>query len=294
MMAKRNALGKGLGALIETDDNNGKIKRDAVNEIPLDKIKANPFQPRKQFENKALLEMAESIRELGIIQPITVSIKDDFFQLISGERRLRAARMAGLKNIPAYVRTADDQGLLEMALVENIQRENLDAMEIAISYERLMEECKLTQEKLSKRIGKNRSTISNYIRLLKLPPEVQLGIREQKITMGHARALINLADEETQLMVYKQTLKYNFSVRKVEEFVQELTSDKKQSQAKRKKQPEKELNNDWKKLEKHLSSHFNTEVKFNRNNKGKGKIVIPFENDDQLEQIVASLDKLDK
>src|SRR6056297_1040985 len=157
MMAKRNALGKGLGALIETDSNNGRIKRDAVNEIPVEKIKANPFQPRKQFDNVTLTEMADSIKELGIIQPITVSIKDDYFQLISGERRLRAARIAGLKTIPAFVRTADDQGLLEMALVENIQRENLDAMEIAISYERLMDECQLTQEKLSKRVGKNRS-----------------------------------------------------------------------------------------------------------------------------------------
>ncbi|MDA3819112.1 MAG: ParB/RepB/Spo0J family partition protein [Candidatus Delongbacteria bacterium] len=294
-MAKRNALGKGLGALIETDGNNGRIKRDAVNEIPVEKIKANPFQPRKQFDNVTLTEMADSIKELGIIQPITVSIKDDYFQLISGERRLRAARIAGLKTIPAFVRTADDQGLLEMALVENIQRENLDAMEIAISYERLMDECQLTQEKLSKRVGKNRSTISNYIRLLKLPPEVQLGIREQKITMGHARALINLADEETQLMVYKQILKYNFSVRKVEEFVQELTSDKKHDKPKSKKTSTSDsINNDWKKLEKHLSSHFNTNVKFNRNNKGKGKIVIPFENDEQLEQIVASLDKLDR
>ncbi|MFO7790866.1 MAG: ParB/RepB/Spo0J family partition protein [Bacteroidota bacterium] len=293
-MAKRNALGKGLGALIETDSNDGQIKRDAVNEIPLDKIKANPFQPRKQFDDESLHELAESIKELGIIQPLTVSIKDDFFQLISGERRLRSARIAGLKSVPAYVRTADDQGLLEMALVENIQREDLDAMEIAISYERLMEECQLTQEKLSKRIGKNRSTISNYIRLLKLPPEVQLGIREHKITMGHARSLINLKDESTQLMVYNQILKYNFSVRKVEEFVQELNNDNKPnktSQKTTKSTPEK---GEWKSLEKHLSSHFNTRVKFNRNNKGKGKIVIPFENDEHLEQIVASLDKLDK
>ncbi|MGC9331986.1 MAG: ParB/RepB/Spo0J family partition protein [Bacteroidales bacterium] len=294
-MAKRNALGKGLGALIEIDSNNGRIKRDAVNEIPVEKIKTNPFQPRKQFDNVTLTEMADSIKELGIIQPITVSIKDDYFQLISGERRLRAARIAGLKTIPAFVRTADDQGLLEMALVENIQRENLDAMEIAISYERLMGECQLTQEKLSKRVGKNRSTISNYIRLLKLPPEVQLGIREKKITMGHARALINLNDEETQLMVYKQILKYNFSVRKVEEFVQDLTSDKKQDKPTSKKSLKPDsINNDWEKLEKHLASHFNTNVKFNRNNKGKGKIVIPFENDEQLEQIVATLDKLDR
>src|SRR6056297_2024588 len=288
-MAKRNALGKGLGALIETDNNDGKIKRDAVNEIPVEKITANPFQPRKQFHEEALEELAASIKELGIIQPITVSLKDDKFQLISGERRLKAAKIAGLKSVPAFVRTADDQGLLEMALVENIQRENLDAMEIAISYDRLMEECKLTQEKLSERIGKKRSTISNYIRLLKLPPEIQLGIREHKITMGHARALINLKDEETQLMVYNQILKYGFSVRKVEEFVNELNSEK--NEKKQKKQKKSDKSNEWNSLEKHLSDYFDTSVKFNRNNKGKGKIVIPFENDEELEKIVAALDK---
>ncbi|MFO7878795.1 MAG: ParB/RepB/Spo0J family partition protein [Bacteroidota bacterium] len=296
-MAKRNALGKGLGALIETDTNNGRIKRDAVNEIPLEKIEANPFQPRKQFDEEALQELSTSIKELGIIQPITVSLKEDKFQLISGERRLRAAQMAGLKSVPAYVRTADDQGLLEMALVENIQRENLDAMEIAISYERLMEECKLTQEKLSDRIGKKRSTISNYIRLLKLPPEVQLGIREHKISMGHARALINLKDEETQLMVFNQILKYGFSVRKVEEFVKELNStDKKEDNNKKDKTRKSTQKNPdaWNSLEKHLSDYFDTEVKFNRNNKGKGKIVIQFDNDEQLEKIVAALDNTDK
>jgi ParB family chromosome partitioning protein len=291
-MAKRNALGKGLGALIETDNNDGKIKRDAVNEIPVGKITANPFQPRKQFNEEALEELAASIKELGIIQPITVSLKDDQFQLISGERRLKAAKMAGLKAVPAFVRTADDQGLLEMALVENIQRENLDAMEIAISYERLMEECKLTQEKLSERVGKKRSTISNYIRLLKLPPEVQLGIREHKITMGHARALINLKDEETQLMVYNQILKYGFSVRKVEEFVNELNSEKNESKKDKSSKTSKTGKADeWNSLQKHLSEYFDTSVKFNRNNKGKGKIVIPFENDEQLEKIVAALDK---
>jgi ParB family chromosome partitioning protein len=294
-MAKRNALGRGLGALIETDDNDGKIKRDAVNEIPLEIIEANPFQPRTEFDEEALAELADSIRELGIIQPITVSIKDDKFQLISGERRLRAAKIAGLKKIPAYVRTTDDQGLLEMALVENIQRENLDAMEIAISYQRLMDECKLTQETLSERVGKKRSTVANYLRLLNLPPEVQLGIREKKISMGHARALINLKDEETRLMVYNQTLKYDFSVRKVEEFVRELNLEEKKNQSNSEKsEPIKKTAEEYESLQEHLSNYFHTDVKFARNNKGKGKIVIPFGNDEQLERIIAALDKLDK
>ncbi|MDA3911524.1 MAG: ParB/RepB/Spo0J family partition protein [Bacteroidales bacterium] len=294
-MAKRNALGRGLGALIETDDNDGRIRRDAVNEIPLEIIEANPFQPRTEFDEEALAELADSIRELGIIQPITVSIKDDKFQLISGERRLRAAKIAGLKKIPAYVRTADDQGLLEMALVENIQRENLDAMEIAISYQRLMDECKLTQETLSERVGKKRSTVANYLRLLNLPPEVQLGIREKKISMGHARALINLKDEETRLMVYNQTLKYDFSVRKVEEFVRELNLEEKKNQTTAEKtKPVKKTAEEYESLQKHLSDYFHTDVKFARNTKGKGKIVIPFGNDEQLERIIAALDKLDK
>lgn len=294
-MAKRNALGRGLGALIEVDDNDGKIKRDAVNEIPVDIIEANPYQPRTEFDKDTLDELANSIRELGIIQPITVSIKDDKFQLISGERRLRASKLAGLKKIPAYVRTSDDQGLLEMALVENIQRENLDAMEIAISYQRLMDECSLTQEALSERVGKKRSTVANYIRLLNLPPQVQLGIRAKKISMGHARALINLKDIETQLMVYNQTLKYDFSVRRVEEFVRELNHEEKKNQkAGEKAKPVRKSAAEYESLQNHLSNYFHTDVKFLRNKKGKGKIEIPFGNDEQLERIIAALDKLDK
>lgn len=293
-MAKRNVLGRGLSALIETDVADGRIKLDAVNEIPVDKIKANPYQPRTQFDEGSLKELSKSIKKLGIIQPITVSIVDDGFQLISGERRLRASKLAGLEMVPAYVRTADDQGLLEMALVENIQRENLDAIEIAISYQRLMDECSLTQELLSDRVGKNRSTISNHIRLLNLPPEIQLGIRERKVAMGHARALINLKDEETQLMVFHQIIKYDFSVRKVEEFVRELNIEEKKPAKPVKKKSPVRTTEEYLSLQKHLSDYFHTEVKFARNNKGKGKIVIPFSNDEQLERVVAALDKLDK
>jgi len=278
-MAKRNALGRGLGALIETEDKDGKIRRDAVNEIPLSEIEANPFQPRSKFDEIALNELADSIKELGIIQPLTVRLLDDKFQLISGERRLRAAKIAGLKTVPAYVRTADDQGLLEMALVENIQRENL---------------CKLTQETLSDRVGKKRSTVANYLRLLSLPPEIQLGIREKKISMGHARAIINLKDTDTQMMVYDQILKYDFSVRKVEEFVRELNTESAPVKVEKKDKKMPVTESEYEKLQAHLSGYFHTDVKFLRNAKGKGKIVIPFNDDEQLERIIAALDKLDK
>ena len=200
-MAKRNALGKGLGALIEDAGNeNNQYQADAVNELSLELIEVNPYQPRTNFDEGALQELASSIKEIGVIQPITVrQISEEQFQLITGERRFRAARMAGVNKIPAFIRTADDQAMLEMALVENIQREDLDAIEVAISYQRLIEECELTQENLSGRVGKKRATISNYLRLLKLPAEIQLGIRDRKISMGHARALINIEDPDKQL-----------------------------------------------------------------------------------------------
>ncbi len=291
-MAKKNALGRGLDALMDTSDNNKYNLRKEANEININSIVSNPFQPRTNFDEKSLNEMASSIKELGVIQPITVRIlPDKNFQLIAGERRLRAAKIAGLKKIPAYIRTTNDQGLLEMALVENIQREDLDAIEIAISYQRLMNECSLTQEVLSTRIGKKRSTISNYVRLLNLPAKIQLGIREHKISMGHARALLAIEDDETKLMIFNQVLKYDFSVRKVEEVVKELNNQEIQEQKKNKrrifKSPE-----EYKQLQKHLSSYFVTDVVFKRNPKGNGKIVIPFKNDDDLERIIAIFDKM--
>ena len=291
-MAKKQALGKGLGALIQEPEKTKTIVNGII-DIELDKIETNPFQPRKNFDDEALNELAVSIKELGIIQPITVrKIKDkDKFQLISGERRYRASKIAKIKTIPAYVRTADDQGMLEMALVENIQREDLDAIEIAITYQQLIEECKLTQENLSDRIGKNRSTVTNYLRLLKLPAEIQLGIREKKISMGHARAIISIEDAETQLMIYKQIVKYGFSVRKVEEIVREL--DGKETSAAKSKS-KKITPKEYLGLEKHLTNFFNTNVEFKRNNKGKGKIVINFKNDDELEKIISVLDKISK
>ena len=225
-MARKNALGRGLGALIESDE-----ERDLVHdklsrgiEIPIAHISTNPFQPRTKFDDDSLEELADSMKQIGIIQPITVrETNEGYYQLITGERRLRAAKLAGINKIPAYVRGANDNDLLEMALVENIQREDLDAIEIAISFQRLIDECNLTQEDLSRRVGKKRATVSNYIRLLKLPADVQLGIREKKISMGHARAIINIEDPKEQLELYYRIVNHDMSVRKVEELVRKLT-----------------------------------------------------------------------
>jgi len=289
-MAKKQALGKGLGALIKEAEETKKPVNGII-EIDIDKIETNPFQPRKKFNNESLNELAKSIKELGIIQPITVrKIEDeDKYQLISGERRYRASKIAKLKTIPAYIRIADDQGMLEMALVENIQREDLDSIEVAITYQRLIDECNLTQENLSERVGKNRSTVTNYLRLLKLPAEIQLGIREKKISMGHARAIISINDAETQIMIYKQIIKYGFSVRKVEEIVRELEGKNVNTT-----KPKKIIPKEYLGLQKHLTNFFKTNVEFKRNNKGKGKIVINFKNDDELEKIISVLDKISK
>jgi ParB family chromosome partitioning protein len=291
-MAKKNALGRGLDALIDTSSAQNAMRTREPNEIELNLIEANPYQPRTTFDEEALNELADSIRELGVIQPITVrSLENGRYQLISGERRLRASKLAGLKQIPAFVRSADDQGMLEMALVENIQREDLNAIEVAISYQRLMDECNLTQDLLSQRVGKKRSTVANYTRLLNLPAKVQLGIRDEKITMGHARALLALKDDETQLMIFDQILKYDFSVRRVEDIVRELSAeDKLETKKTKKKVPA--TAEDYMQLQQHLSSCFATNVDFKRSAKGNGKIVIPFKNDNELERIIAMLDKI--
>jgi ParB family transcriptional regulator, chromosome partitioning protein len=288
-MAQKNALGRGLGALIE-DADSPRFTVSAINEIDIDQIDLNPFQPRKNFDEEALQELASSIREIGIIQPITVrELVGNKYQLITGERRYKAARMAGLKAIPAYVRKANDQNMLEMSLVENIQREDLDSIEVAISYQRLIEECNLTQENLSDRVGKKRSTITNYLRLLKLPAEIQLGIRDKIISMGHARAVINIADPEAQLEIYHKILKNDLSVRKVEEIVRKLGTPS--ENAPQIKQIEVSLK-EYETLQNHLTDFFKTEVELKRNNKGNGKIVIPFKSDEDLERILAILDKL--
>ncbi len=295
MAIKKSVLGRGIEALLEgaTDDN--KIIVGKTSFIDIDTVVANPYQPRTEFDEEALQELATSIKNIGIIQPITVRMVDDgHFQLISGERRLRASKLAGLESIPAYVRVADDQGMLEMALVENLQREDLDPIEIALSFVRLLDECNLTQEELSERVGKKRSTISNAIRLLKLPPEIQLGLRNKEISMGHARALISVDDPEMQLMVYNQAIRYDFSVRKVEEVVRELSEQTKevvapQQHKKRFETPEEFIN-----LKAHLTKYFKTDIEFKMNHLGKGKIVIPFSSEEDLERIVGIFDDLNK
>ena len=287
MVAKKSALGRGLSALIEDAD----LKPAAsINEIPIDQIETNPFQPRENFDGNALTELANSIRELGIIQPITVrQVNSTRYQLITGERRFRASKIVGLKTIPAYVRKADDQAMLELALVENIQREDLDAIEVAISYQRLIDECTLTQENLSDRVGKKRSTVSNYLRLLKLPAAIQLGIRHSELSMGHARALINIEDEQKQILIYRRVVDKGLSVRQTEELVRE---DKVKPS---KKKPEKvEEPGEYDKLKGQLSRYFSSPVDFKRNRYGKGNIVIPFASDEELERIIGILDQLKK
>ncbi len=289
MMAKRNALGRGLGALIDDAD---QLRETAPvsNEIPISDIEANPYQPRIHFDEEALDELATSIKELGIIQPITLrKLNNNKFQIIAGERRFRAAKLAGLEKVPAFVREAGDETMLEMALVENIQREDLDAIEVALSYQRLIDECQLTQESLSERVGKKRSTVSNYLRLLRLPAVIQKAIREQEISMGHARALVNIPEPETQIMIYRQIVKYDFSVRKTEEIVRKISSEDGEGTPVKKSTPFTEEYGD---LKKHLSKYFNTNVGFKINDQSKGKIVIPFNDSKDLERIIGIFDKI--
>ncbi|MCD6200589.1 MAG: ParB/RepB/Spo0J family partition protein [Bacteroidales bacterium] len=290
-MARKNALGRGLGALIDDADREKLEKLERITEVDIEKISVNPFQPRSNFDEEALQELASSIRELGIIQPISLrEMEDGTYQLISGERRLKAATIAGLTTIPAYIRMADDQAMLELALVENIQREDLDSIEIAISYHRLIEECNLTQENLSERVGKKRSTVANYLRLLRLPAEIQLGIRERKISMGHARSLISVENPEEQIELYYQIIREELSVRQAEELVRKLVSRKVKPEDKiRKKQ---QLNEAYQNLQKQLSGFFSSDIQVRVNDKGKGKIVIPFETPEDLERIMELFDRL--
>jgi ParB family chromosome partitioning protein len=291
-MQKRTALGRGLGALIE-DTSQNREQTPASNEILISEIEANPFQPRVHFDEEALNELAASIKELGIIQPVTLrKIGDQKYQIIAGERRFRASKLAGLTKIPAFVREAGDEAMLELALVENIQREDLDAIEVSLSYQRLMEECKLTQESLSERVGKKRSTISNYLRLLKLPAVIQKAIREQEISMGHARALINIADPETQVMVYRQVVKYDFSVRKTEEIVRKLGSTEEEPSV---TEPSKKttITEQFDELKKHLGKYFNSNIGLKINDQYKGRIEIPFKDSKDLERIIGIFDRLD-
>jgi len=290
MAAKKNALGRGLGALIDVPEDQQRElihSPSAVNEIPMNNIAVNPFQPRTHFDEEALNELVSSVSEHGIIQPITVrKAANNSYQLITGERRIRAARLAGLKRIPAYVREAGDDTMLELALVENIQREDLDAIEVSISYQRLIEEFDLTQEKLGERVGKKRATIANYLRLLNLPVEVQNAIREKRISMGHARALLGIEDKELQMEVFTKILAQDLSVRQVEN----LARGSKTIAPEERPVPEKKRS-DYEELRDHLSHHFGANVEFKRSNKGTGRIVIPFKSDEDLQRIVSIFDK---
>jgi len=293
-MAKRNVLGRGLGALIDDANSLSQSNATSIDEIELSMIVANPWQPRTTFDEESLHDLAQSIKEVGIIQPLTLrKLSDNKYQIIAGERRFRASKLAGLTKVPAFIRESDDSNMLELALIENIQREDLDAIEVAVSYQRLIDECKLTQEELSDRVGKKRSTVSNYLRLLKLPAVIQKAIREHEISMGHARAIINVNDPETQVMLFKQIVKYEFSVRKIEEIVRKMNSDE---EAKELKPTEKapKFPQEYEELKKHLTKHFSTNVDFKIDNKGKGRIVIPFNSGKDLERIIGILDKLNK
>lgn len=293
-MSKKNALGRGLGALIsdvEDEPQAVKISVATIQGLPLSAIRPNPFQPRSEFDEEALQELAASIKSIGIVQPITVrAVENGNYEIIAGERRYRASKIAGLESIPAYIRKTEDENLLELALIENIQREDLNAIEVAISYQRLIDECSLTQDGLSERVGKKRTTVSNYLRLLKLPAQIQLAIRDKKISMGHARAIISIEDPETQFMIFEQILKYDFSVRKVEEIVRELANPKPEVEKKPKRTEEI---GDYIELQQQLCRRFNTKVELKRNDNGKGKIVIAFGSDAELENIIGLFDKLD-
>lgn len=294
-MSKKPALGKGLSALLqntETDITSKKSTQSdkivgAVSTISIKNIEANPFQPRTKFEKEALIELSNSIKKLGIIQPITVrKLGYDKYQLISGERRFRASQIAGLTEIPAFIRIANDQEMLEMALVENIQRENLDAIEVAFSYQKLIEECNLTQEQLSDRVGKKRSTISNYLRLLKLPAEIQIAIRQNLISMGHARALINIDNKQTQIKLFNIIIDEGLSVRQTEEIVK---GKKKKTDAKTSFQAKTSNNNlsfIKQKIKDDLTEFLKTDIDLKTNTKGKGKLIINFNSEDDLERIV--------
>lgn len=289
MAIKRNALGRGLDSLISMDDVQPSGS-SAINEIAIDLIKPNPDQPRINFDEEALEELATSIRELGIIQPLTLrSAEAGTYMIISGERRYRAAKLAGLDTVPAYVRTANDSELTEMALIENIQREDLNAIEIALTFRKLIDQYNLTQERLSERIGKKRATIANFLRLLKLPAEVQLGLRDKAVDMGHARALLSVEKPTMQLKLYNEILKKGLSVRQVEQRAKEMNEEG----GTEPKAPAKKVNNaDYDVLKQHLSKSFGVAVSFACNKDGKGKISFPFKNEEELERIIRIFDTL--
>lgn len=295
---KRNALGRGLDALISMDDVPARGS-SAISDIEVSKISPNPDQPRQTFDEEALDELASSIRELGIIQPLSLrKVGNDSYQIIAGERRYRASIKAGLTRVPAYIRTANEAEITEMALIENIQREDLNAIEIALTFKKLIEQYNLTQEKLSERIGKKRATIANFLRLLKLPAEVQLGLRDKRVDMGHARALLTIDKPALQLKLYNEILRDGLSVRKVEELAKLYQQGLEESPKQKKKPDEEETgqrrysSSDFDILKQHLSSTFRTTVQFSCDKTGKGRISFPFKDDEELERLITIFDTL--
>lgn len=289
---KKQALGRGLSALIETEPV-AAVGSTIFNEIEISKIKPNPNQPRTEFDDEALEELAASIRANGIISPITLrKISDDNYQIIAGERRYRASKLAGLDKIPAYIRDVDDGQVMEMALIENIQREDLNAIEIALSYNSLVATLNLTQEALAERVGKKRATITNYLRLLKLPAEIQMGLKDKKIDMGHARALVSVENPEQMLAIYAQILNEGASVRRTEELVRMAATGETVKKAEKKEKQHVIMPEEYDALCKELNEKFNARVKLSYNEKGKGKVVIPFDSDDDLMRLMSLFDKI--
>ena len=289
------ALGRGLDALISTEEEVHTSGSSSINEVPVFKVKANPNQPRREFSPESLQELADSIRQIGIIQPITLrQMEDDTYQIIAGERRWRAAQMAGLTTIPAYIRTADDENMMQMALVENIQREDLNAIEIALAYQNLIEQYNLTQDKLSEKVGKNRATIANYLRLLKLPAQVQVALQNKEVDQGHARALLALNKPSLQVKLFNEIKEKGYSVRQVEEMVKALNNGETLQSGRHtlKNKGVKRLPEEYNELRNRLSERFSTKVQMTCSQQGKGKISRPFASEEELEHIIALLDKI--
>lgn len=287
------ALGRGLDALISTQEVHTEGS-STINEIELDKIVPNPNQPRREFDPESLRELADSIAEIGIVQPITLRKMDDgTYQIIAGERRWRASKQAGLQTIPAYIRTADDENVMEMALIENIQREDLNSVEIALAYQHLLDQYNLTQERLSERVGKNRTTITNYLRLLRLPAPIQMALQNKEIDMGHARALLALDNPTLQIKIFQEIIHEKLSVRKVEEMVRALAEGETVRSGGKKIAPKRtRLPEEYNILKNSLSGFFRTKVQLTCSEKGKGKISIPFANEEELERIIEIFDRL--
>ena len=289
---KKSVLGKGLGALLDTSDVIRPVTKhtqSGVSEIDIIKIEANPNQPRSRFDEDSLRELSENIKQIGLIQPITVrEISPDKYQIISGERRWRASKLAGLLNIPAYFRKTNDEDVLLLALVENVQREDLDAIEIAVSYKRLLDECSLTQDQLSDKVSKPRATIANYLRLLYLPPEIQAGIINREITMGHAKALVGVSDSELQTKLYTEIISQDLSVRRVEELARDYQGKKNSTEAKQ----TKTLPEEYQVLQEQLSGIFKSKIKLKKNPQGKGEIVIPFTSEEDFERLISMIEKI--